>query len=224
MKKIIITESQLNLLFEQGFSPDNSVKTGDSISDLEAYNQLTDTNGEQYFVRLASEKEATKTECSAKPIFSCINSIFSGTTNGVEYPSKQRGMCIARIKSTDTAFNFKKNYLEFFESQNIFRFTNMFKTEYEVGSLTVIGAVYQGKWDCSTGKFTDLLLHHHLIKSGSGVKDEKSLDHGLELKVFDSNGNPVMDGGKQKTFNTETNPLGVRNGNIRDILTSGINF
>jgi hypothetical protein len=102
MKKIIITESQLNLLFEQGHDPSTTINSGDKISDADAVRQLSDNNGTKYSISLKTDADEKSRDCKEKGKLKLLQDrdVESLLTSHNVYYNTSGRMCFMNVQSS----------------------------------------------------------------------------------------------------------------------------
>jgi hypothetical protein len=195
MKRIIITEGQLRLLFEQGINPNTSVRSGDSISDADAVAQLQDGNGEVYAIELGSDKTTKASDCATKPNISGIVTLLSGA--GVsssdytsDYSSHNKGCYVLYKSPTKTDSGIGKLNGTWWDNNNFFLEMGLDKNNwFSLDQISnkptdsdkqVISISYLGRYNIDEGRYSHLQIKGYQYYD-RGVKRYNSSKH-VELQ------------------------------------------
>lgn len=164
MKKIIITESQLSLLFEQTIAPE----------DQACFDQLTDDNGTKYHITTIQQKENKDNECASKPsISSILPLVQSVIDDGRSYYYPYGSMCALVLQSKNKRSWDDENQPFFSLSlwdTGIAIITYMPYLPVEGGGKKIEKIVWYGDYN-DDGDISNLNFKHVITQDGEQIKN-----------------------------------------------------
>jgi hypothetical protein len=199
MKKIIITESQLNVLFEQGVSDE----------DKACIDQLTDNDGTQYSITVKTKSDKQTQDCKTKEKLSAANNLLldNGITEDKIFISSHNNLCYLLVSSKTKSkisgwTNTPRFFITFWDFGKI---VVTYIPYYAVkgGGKDFIKFVYEGSYD-EDGTYSELTFDHMI---DTNQKKQKVGEAEKKIKI------PTTSDKNNLLLATD---LFARNGNITD--------